>query len=216
MKRLSLALAAVLVFAMATSASAQVLWDQSEFDAFGPGFFNSESGSPPFGSTQHTVSDVNAPGAWHMTRITIYFSALDPAFADGIFQGYLHVWPKVGPMPGEDPTASPLINLATNVVPGPNGEIIEVSTVGLDMNIAAGDYWIGITPIAPAPFGPEIHQGATSVYGDASPSFDAFGFPAPMWVNFTPGVDAAILIEGSGPVSNDSRSVGSIKAQFDN
>ena len=116
MKRLSLALAAVLVFAMATSASAQVLWDQSEFDAFGPGFFNSESGSPPFGSTQHTVSDVTAPGAWHMTRITIYFSALDPAFADGIFQGYLHVWPKVGPMPGEDPTASPLINLA-NIEP---------------------------------------------------------------------------------------------------
>ena len=216
MKRLSLVLAAVLVVALASAASAQVLWDQSDYDAFAPGFFNSESGSPPFGSTQHTVSDITAPGAWHMTKITIYFSALDANFAAGIFNGYLHVWPKTGPMPTEDPTASPVIDLVANVVPGPNGEIIEVSTVGLDMNIAAGDYWIGITPVAPAPFGPEIHQASASVYGDASPSYDAFGFPAPMWLNFTPGADAAILIEGSGPVPNETRSVGSVKAQFDN
>lgn len=216
MKRLSLVLAAVLVLAMASAASAQILWDQSDIDAFGPGFFNSESGEPPFGSTQHTVSDVTAPGAWNVTKITIYFSAVDPNFAAGIFQGYLHIWPKTGPMPIEDPTASPLIDLTTNTVPGANGEIIEVSTVGLDVNLTAGDYWIGITPIAPAPFGPEIHQASTSSYGDASPSYDAFGFPAPMWVNFTPDTDAAILIEGSGPVPNDTRSIGSIKTQFDN
>ena len=216
MKRLSLAFAVVAVFAMVSGASAQVLWDQSDINAFGPGFFNSESGSPPFGSTTHTVTDVTAPGAWNITRITVYFSAVDPAFADGIFQGYLHVWPKVGPTPVEDPTADVLVPLAANLVDGPNGQIIEVSTVGLDMNITAGDYWVGITPIAPAPFGPEIHQSSLTAYGDPSPSYDAFGFPAPMWTVWVPGVDAAILIEGSGPVPNDTRSVGSIKAQFDN
>ena len=206
MKRLSLALAAVLVIAMASAASAQILWDQSDIDGFGPGFFNSESGGPPMGSTMHTVTDVTAPGAWNITRVTVYFSALDPNFAAGIFEGYLHVWPKFGPTPVEDPTASTLVPLATNIVPGPNGDIIEVSTVGLDLNITAGDYWVGITPVAPAPFGPEIHQASLTAYGDPSPTYDAFG----------PGVDAAILIEGSGPVPNDTRSVGSMKAQFDN
>ena len=217
MKRLSLALAAVLVIALASAASAQVLWDQSDFDAFGPGFFNSESGGPPFGITSHTVNHVTAPGAWHMTKITIYMTAIDPGFAAGIFQGYLHVWPKTGSFPTEDPAASPVINLSATLLPGPNGDYIEVSTVGLDLNITAGDYWVGITPIAAAgPFGPEIHMGSATLYGDASPSYDVFGFPAPMWVNFTPGVDAALLIEGSGPVPNETGSVGSLKAQFDN
>ena len=217
MKRLSLALAAALVLAMATGASAQVLWDQSEFDAFGPGFFNAESGSPPFGSTNHTVNHVTAPGNWHMTKITIYMTGTDPNFAAGIFQGYLHVWPKTGPLPAEDPAVTPVVPMTGTVVAGPNGDIIEVSTVGLDMMLAPGEYWIGITPIAAAgPFGPEFQMAATSQYGDASASYDVFGFPAPMWMNMNAGVDAAIMIEGSGPVPNDSRSVGSIKAQFDN
>jgi len=216
MKRLSIALAAVFVLAMVTGASAQVLWDQSDFDAFGPGFFNSESGSPPFGSTNHTVNHVTVPGNWNITKITTYYSAVDPAFAGGIFQGYLHVWPKTGPMPTEDPAASPVVLMTGTVLPGPNGEYIEVSTVDLDMMLVAGEYWIGITPIAVAPFGPEIHMSSISSYGDASPSYDVFGFPMPMWFNMVAGVDAALLIEGSGPVPNESRSVGSIKAQFDN
>ena len=92
MKRLSLAIAMVAVFAMVSGASAQVLWDQSDINAFGPGFFNSESGGPPMGSTMHTVTDVTAPGAWNMTKITTYYSAVDPNFAAGIFQGYVHVF----------------------------------------------------------------------------------------------------------------------------
>mgnify|MGYP003572662486 CR=1 FL=1 len=217
MKRLSLVLAAAIVFAMASAASAQVLWDQSDFDAFGPGFFNADAGSPPFGSNTHTVNHVTAPGAWNITKITAYFTGTDPGFAAGIFQGYLHIWPKVGPMPSEDPTASPLVLMTGTLQPGPNGDYIEVSTVDLDINITSGEYWIGITPIGTAgPFGPEFQMASLSSYGDASATYDVFGFPMPMWMNMNPGVDAAILIEGSGPVPNDSRSVGSMKAQFDN
>ena len=217
MKRLKLTLAAVLVLAMASAASAQVLWDQSDFDAFGPGFFNSESGSPPFGITSHTVNHITVPGPWHMTRISVFFSATDPGFGAGIFQGYLHVWPKTGSVPTEDPMTSPVVLMTATSQVGPNGEYFEVSTVDLDMNIGAGEYWIGITPIAAAgPFGPEIHMAAISQYGDASTSYDVFGFPAPMWMNMVAGVDASILIEGSGPVPNESGSVGGLKAQFDN
>jgi hypothetical protein len=206
-----------MVFALASGASAQILWDQSDFDAFGPGFFNAESGGPPFGSTNHCVNHITVPGNWNVNSISIFMTATDPNFAAGIFQGYVHVWPKTGPLPIEDPSASPVVPMTGELLAGPNGDYIKVSTIGLDLNIAPGEYWIGITPIAAAgPFGPEIHMASMTAYGDASASYDVFGFPAPMWMNFNPGVDASILIEGSGPVPNDTRSVGSIKSQFDN
>ena len=82
MKRLSLALAAVMVFALASGASAQILWDQSDFDAFGPGFFIAEAGGPPFGSTSDCVNHVTVPGNWNVNSISIFMTGTDPAFAE--------------------------------------------------------------------------------------------------------------------------------------
>jgi hypothetical protein len=208
-------LSAVLVAPMA---AADVLWDQSDFDPFGPGFFNSESGGPPFGITMHAVNHITITGdAWDIDSITTFYSNLDPAWGTGIVTGYLHVFTKSGPLPidgVDDPTASPLVAMSAAL----QMDHWTVTASGLDLKLAPGEYWIGITPVAPSgPFGPEIHLASLTLVGDATASYDPFAFPGPpAWFNFNPGVDASILIEGmvQQPVSVEASTWGGVKALY--
>ena len=69
MKKLTTILLLVLV---ATSAFADVLWDQPYESEEAGGFFNSESGSPPFGSTNYSMADVTVgvDNEWLIDSIT--------------------------------------------------------------------------------------------------------------------------------------------------
>lgn len=207
-------LVALATFAFTAPVSAVVLWDQSDFDAFGPGFFNSISGGPPFGLTIHAVSDVTVGGTgWTINSVTQYYSALDMYWGLGIVQGALHVFPKTGPLPIEDPATSAIVPMTAAFVL----DHFEV-TASVNLALPPGEYWIGITPEAGSgPFGPEIHLASQTLMGDASASYDVFAFPGPpAWFNFNPGVDASILIDGElgGPVSVDDSSWGSVKQLY--
>jgi hypothetical protein len=144
-RKVMTALSAV-VLLLAQTASADVLWDRSNYDAFGPGFFNVDAGSPPFGLTVHTVNHVSVGGAgWTVQSITTYYSALDPAWGTGIVNGYLHVYDKTGPLPidgSDDPTASPLVAMSATF----NGDHWAVTASGLSLPVGPGEHWIGITP----------------------------------------------------------------------
>jgi len=208
-------LAAALV--MAQSAAADILWDQSDYDAFGMGFFNADAGAPPFGMQVHTVSDVTVDAAgWTVQSVSTYYSALDMVWGDGITQGYLHVYDKTGPLPidgADDPTLSPIVDMSAVL----NGDHFVVTASGLSIALGAGDYWIGITPIAPSgPFGPEIHLASFTYLLDASASYDVYAFPGPAgWFNFNPGLDSSILIEGlPGSTPVESATWGEIKALY--
>lgn len=206
----------VSVFAIAVLAqvaSSDTLWDQSDYDVAGMGFFNSESGSPPFGSTNHTVNDVTVECGWLVESITIYFSAVDPGWGGAITQGYLHVYPKTGALPVEDPTASPLVPMSAVL----DADHFVLTASGLDLDLPPGDYWIGITPIAPGGImGPEICLSCFGYFGDPSASYDVYGMPMPMWMHMNPGLDAAILIEGTvnGPSAAEAKTWGQIKALY--
>ena len=198
------------IVALATVAGAEILWDQAEADMGAPGFFNSESGSPPFGMTMFTVSDILVDDVWNVTTITTYWSILDEGWAN-LFEGYLVVFPKTGPLPADtdDPTLSALVPMTATTE-------LNLGTLvagDLDLLLEPGEYWIGITPIAPAPFGPEVHLSSTINYGDASPSYDPFGMP-PGWMNFTPDHDATILIEGAVTVATEAKSLTDVKTLF--
>ena len=204
---------------LASTASADVLWDRSSFDAFGAGFFNVDAGGPPFGITMYTVHHVVVGGGgWTIDSITLYYSALDPAWGTGIANGTLHVFDKTGPLPidgTDDPTASPIVAMSGTL----DADHWVVTASGLDLALAPGEYWIGITPIAGAgPFGPEIHLASLDPpSGDDSASYDPFAFPGPpAWLNFNPGYEASILIEGTeeGPVSVEASSFGGVKALY--
>jgi len=192
--------AAMIAILAVGSANAEVLLDQSDYDPWVPGFFNSESGSPPFGLTQYAVNDVTVDEAgWHVHSISLYFGAADPAWGDGIFEGRLHVFDKSGPLPMngfDDPTISPIVPMTATL----EGDHFVVTAWELGLDLLPGEYWIGITPNAPSGFfGPEPQLAAMTLIGDATASLDPFPFPPGplMWFNFNPGVDAAMTIDGT-------------------
>ena len=198
---------------VAQVASADVLWDQPKDDAWMMGWFNSESGGPPFGMTWHGANDVTVAGGWNVDSITSYYDALDPAWGTAITEGYLHVFPKTGPLPVEDPTLSAVVPMSGVLA----GGVIELTASGLGLYLAPGEYWLGLTPIAPAgPMGPSIQIPTVALLGNETVSYDAYAFPGPPeWFVFNPGMDAAMLVEGTTAATPvEEITWGGVKAMF--
>ncbi len=215
-KKRSLMLVGVAVLALASTASADVLWDRSSFDPFGGGYFNVDAGSPPFGLTWHTVNHVTVGGGgWVIDSISTIYSGLDPGWGTGIVEGYLHIYPKTGSLPDAsvDPTLSPLVPMSASL----ETDHWRVTVTGLAQAVGQGEYWIGITPIAGAgPFGPEIHLASLDPpTGDDSASYDAFAMPGPpAWFAPTAGQEATLIIEGDFAVPVEAVTWTGIKAQY--
>lgn len=206
-------LTTLVIIAMASVAGADVLWDQSDYNAEGPGFFNGEGGQPPFGMTMYTVSDIVVDEPWNVSTITTHWSILDVNWAN-FTEGYLHVWPKTGPLPEatDIPTDSAIVPMSGSV----DMNIGVAVADGIDLMLEPGEYWIGITPFAPAgPFGLEVQFSSSTLIGDWSPSYDPNGMPMAGWLNFTMEADATILIEGNVTVATESKSLSDVKALFE-
>ncbi len=190
MTKLSLIALAMTLF-LATSAGAVVLLDQSDYDASVPGFLNAVAGGPPFGGTSYSVNDISVDGTgWIITDISTYYNGT--GFFESVSEGYLNISPKTGDLPTEDPNNDVLIPLTLTLVAP---DTYEVTATGLNIELSPGEYWIGVTPIAGGLYD-GIHMASSTLIGDATPSFDPNGMPAPMWSVWNPGVDAAMLIIG--------------------
>jgi len=200
--------------AFTSVAGADVLWEQTGFDPWGMGYFNSESGAPPFGMTIHTVCDISVDHTWAVESITMYYSALDLGWGDAISQGYLHVFPKAGTFPADDPTASTIVPMSGTMI---DNSYWEVTASSLSLVLEPGDYWISITPFAPAGmWGPETCLSAAALVGDESPSYDPYADPGPpAWYVMNPGMDAAILIQGNSTVATETSTWGKVKALYE-
>jgi hypothetical protein len=204
-------LALALCLGLATSASAQgVIWDQTEgYESWSMGFFNVVGGSGPMGMAMYSCNDVTVPlSGWTISTVKVYFDALDQGWAGAISNATLFIEPKTGSLPTGDPTTG--TSVAASCVLLPNG-FLEVSATGLGVMLDPGDYWIGLTPDAPN--ADNIHVSVAAV-GDDTPTYDANGFPAPMWGGWAPGLDGAMLIEGEGTVATDATTLDSVKASY--
>jgi hypothetical protein len=199
----SLTILAILVSAaIAIPAQADVIWDQSALDPFGPGQANSNS--PGFGGfVIHGVQDVTITSATTIDTITQYYSTWNFDWPGAVTSGYVHVWPKTGPLPTEDASTSPLVAM-TAAYGDP--DVLEISATGLGIAVTPGEYWIGITPIAPAGISGANLQYSTAQVGDPVASYDLS-----TWDNYYPGYDGAILIEGTMPVSVEANSWSQVK-----
>lgn len=205
----------ILVFAAAAllaqvAVAGDILWDQTTLDYAGPGIANSDS--PGFGGfTIHGVNDVTVDGCgWIIESITQYYSTWNMDWPSAVTQGYLHVFPKTGPLPTDDPTASPVVPM-TCVQAHP--DYLAITASGLNIALDPGEYWIGITPMGPAGmFGANL-QWPTAVMGVDVASYDV-AFPA--WTNMYAGYDGTLLIEGvdGGPSANEVASWGLIKSLY--
>ena len=196
----------LLIPAIVCASGSDVLWDQSVLDVKGPGIANSYSAG--FGGfIIHSVNDVTVDGdGWHVDTITQYYSTWNPNWAGVITTGYLHISPKTGPLPTFDPTTDTQIPMSAAYV---DANVLAVVATGVNIDLAPGDYWIGITPVAQAGiFGANL-QWPTALVGDAVASHELGA-----WHNYYAGWDGAILVEGDRPVSVDANSWGSIKSLY--
>lgn len=206
--RLSKIVSATVLAGIAASSQATVcLWDQSDLNTgpTGVGFVNSVS--PGFnGVVGYGMSDVTVPaGGWTINSVATYFSALSWFDPSSVPTAVLNIFPKTGALPaaGDDPrgTASGVIvpvTLTQIVVDFQGVNVVEAA--GLNISLAAGDYWVGLTPIGPAgPFGPDYQWTTNTLVGQGQAV--RFFSPDSGWLDESsvyqvPTADGAIKICG--------------------
>jgi len=183
----------------AVPAKSDTLWDQSAIDETIGGFFNSISGNPPFGLTYYVVNDVTVPASgWMVQSIKVRFSGVSATWGGGISQGRLVVYPKVGSLPlnTENPGTLSMVPMSGAFITGGVNNYWDVTASGLNLALLPGDYWIGITPAAPAGFfGPETQRAAAVHVGDDAATWNAHASPLAWATNA--GKDGNILIIGT-------------------
>jgi hypothetical protein len=210
-RKMILVFAMILAAASASVSSAADLWDQTVgYETWSMGFFNAIAGGPPMGSTNYTCNDVVVPaGGWTIDTIRVIYDGFDFGWDGAISTAVLFIEPKTGSTPTGDPSTGATVAASCYYLG--NG-FMEVSASGLGVALSEGEYWVGLTPNAPSPN--NIHVSVPAV-GDDSPTYDAFGFPMPMWAAWSPGLDGAMKIEGdNGAVANEDATWGEVKALF--
>ena len=143
------------------AASADVLYD-NPVGAGGGSAVNQEFGDLPTYST-YLVADFTVLNPFSTLTLVSAPMTINPAWA-AVTTARLHLFPKVGNLPDnitDDPSASMVVTVSYDVNTG------VMTTVGLSLNVAAGDYWIGLTPIAEfGIFGGIFHYQGVNVNGD--------------------------------------------------
>ncbi|MEE9131769.1 MAG: hypothetical protein V3T84_17290 [Phycisphaerales bacterium] len=124
------------------AASADILYD-NPVGAGGGTAVNQEFGDFP-GYSTYLVADFNVPGAlgYNLTSVAAPMT-VNGAWA-AVVTARLHLFPKVGALPDnitDDPSVSRIVTVSYDEFTG------ILSTVGLSLDVAAGDYWIGLTGI---------------------------------------------------------------------
>ena len=214
-----LTVALALSLSLATAAGAVVLWDQSNLNAALDGTINlvSNSCSQISGNTKlHTASDVHFDNPVTITAVRIYET---PGNVQASTQAYLWIAPKTGPIPT---TIRTDVEAAANLVPIvvtslPGGTVVEVSAQGLNRSLAAGDYWVSLTPrhsLGLYPYTWHIYT-AGPVVGDPTAALGACTVNSSWAYPLDPTKpDYSIKIEGTLPVPTLQSSWARVKSIY--
>jgi hypothetical protein len=142
------------------SASATVLWDQSQqladYWVQTPIVTSQEFPPPdPFGAySSYTMNDVATDGQdWVIEGVTVYYSRFSTPspWQDVVSQARLSVIPKTGALPDNtfDPTTGQLVNVTLTPFTQDNVDYLAITATGLNIPLSAGEYWVGLVPLAP-------------------------------------------------------------------
>ena len=204
--------ASLLAVALSAPAQAMILWDQSTIVPAGPGI--AASNSPGFGGLFiHSVDDVTVPASgWVVAKITQYYSAFEPNWT-GITQGFVNIQPKTGPMPTSNPVTvqSPMSCVVDAAQSALLGQTVFAVSATVNISLAPGDYWIGLTPTKSATLNGVNQMWPSAQVGDPVASFQSTVGP---WSNFYPGWDGAFKVEGDLPVAAQNSTWGNVKAFY--
>ena len=92
---------------------------------------------------------------------------------------------------------------------------MSLTVSGLNISLAAGDYWIMASPTVPdGPGFREFHMASIDNIMDPSAWIEFGGWLPGSWGANFDGLDGAILIEGDAVVSTESASFGGVKSLF--
>lgn len=197
-----------LVGGCASIGQADILLNQSQIDVGPNGVGAPNSVSPGFnGWNAFAVEDVTVgAGGWNITSVSTYFSALswNPG---SVTTAVLNVFSKTGnsPIAANNPRANPtgqgsLVSVTMNGFDVAGNGVWEIRADGLNINLAAGEYWIGLTPVGPTgPFGPDRQWSSTTHNGQSQ---HVRFYPDSGWQNAgtyygVPSFDGAMLIQGT-------------------
>ncbi len=205
-------LAAIVAACVPASVNADILWDQQPL-LIG-NFVDQQFSDFPTFST-YNVSDATFGNAVTVQSVTTYLTvgATGNNWA-GVTSGILNIFDGNGLVAGDDPTTGgdfgPGAVSVTYTDLG--GGVGALTASGLNINLAAGTYWFGLTADASfATFGQEFHwQSATTIGANThgrNPG-GGFGFPAgTSWFDIVgaSGVeDLAFTIEGVNAIPEPS------------
>ncbi len=179
--------------------TAPTLWDQPPDNS---GNFVDQNFEAAFDAYDaFMLMDVTFGGAVVITDITTYYTVGNWPLGAGT--ATLNIFANDGsglPQPGDIPDNG--ASVATNAAVHALGQ--EITASGLNINLAAGSYWVGLTPeVSFGDFGQQFHQAATP---DGGPDHSAsrnlnggFGFGPDWFLSSTRGsvTDGAITIFGT-------------------
>ena len=144
-----------------------ILWDQSDYDEGATAFVDQVFDDfPDFDS--YLVTDIDTGGdSWVIDSVVTFFTNGNGWADAGVTQGRLNVFPKTGDLPdgADDPGAGQVVDIIILDL----GGTIAVIASGLKVELAPGEYWVGLTPIANfGAFGQEFHRGAPIIAVDTA------------------------------------------------
>lgn len=194
------------ILAVAGLASADVLWDQSNYDVDVAAYVDQDFGDFPDYSSFLVVDVTTDPGGWNIASITGYFTGDATSPWMGITQARINIFERTGALPDnvlDDPfSGTPAGVTVTDLGDG----TLAITADGLDIDLAEGDYWIGFTPMADfGVYGQEFHRGAPIIGidtawrnpGGAFGVGGDWGTTGLIGTDWEGAYDAAILIEGT-------------------
>jgi len=212
MTKLSVLSVAAIAAGCASVAGADILWDQSAIDLNSTISMANWTKTSGFGQREaYGMSDVTIPaGGWTIQSITVWAGTL--AFNDPT-SATLNIFPKSSALPTAANNPRLAANGGTGVlvaavtsfieINGNSGQFArEITSSGLNIVLAPGDYWIGLTPKFSGS-STDNQWPALNLFGNSQ----AVRFASPLdaaWSDNAvllgaPATDGAILIEGFVP-----------------
>jgi hypothetical protein len=197
MKRIGQLAACIAALLLPAYAHAGTVWQQLP-DSNASAYINQEFSDFLTFST-YQVNDVTSTG-WLITSITEWFGQGGQSWPN-VVPVRLNIFSKSASLPSvaDDPSTGTLYSASYDSGDG------SMTLSGLSIALAAGDYWIGFTPVLPyGVYGQEFHFTSSNVIGDYSAARNAgggFGFGTD-WVTTSvfgagPNTDAAIQIDAT-------------------
>jgi hypothetical protein len=210
MKKLLLVIAALTL--SVSAANATILWDQSVVDPANT-YMDSYSIGPWGDVIVYGACDFNLGAPATITSVTTWYTA-GGEWVDGTYDVLVDVFAKTAstPVTGvDDPVATGVTVSGTLTTVGDGTMALTVT--GLNISLAAGDYWIMASPTVPdGPGFREFHVAAADQIMDFSAWIEYGGWMTPSWG--ARSVDGSILIEGDAVVATESVSFGGVKSLY--